>query len=307
MIAKIDPSRLYTTLLNTGLQQKDNALYQVLRDLIRNFTELVSFVANNPSTGNTNLIGTQGQVGPVFTIEDGLDGLDGQNIPVQGPQGIQGNIGLTGAPAILFVEDGLEGDPFPPIQGPQGNPGIQGIQGLIGATSPIILFDDVIYDDQLLFSPLLSSSVAWILISTATPTSGATVDFTGLANYSEILVLVLKITLSTNAEVNIQISIDNGSTWKTTSGDYVAVTGGGFETNVTSLRLYDTGAATARTGFLKINNFNVSNAPKVCHANFFASDNIGFRYISTLSPCNALRCLTTGGTFTGGTIYLLGR
>ena len=30
----IDPTRLYTTLLNTGLQQKDNPLYQVIHQLI---------------------------------------------------------------------------------------------------------------------------------------------------------------------------------------------------------------------------------------------------------------------------------
>ena len=30
----IDVTRLYTTLLNTGLQIKDNALYQVIHDII---------------------------------------------------------------------------------------------------------------------------------------------------------------------------------------------------------------------------------------------------------------------------------
>jgi hypothetical protein len=30
----LDPARLYATLLNTGLQQKDPALYQLIRSLI---------------------------------------------------------------------------------------------------------------------------------------------------------------------------------------------------------------------------------------------------------------------------------
>jgi hypothetical protein len=44
----IDPSRLYTTLLNTGLQQKNNALYQVIHDLIG----LVTSINKTTSSGS---------------------------------------------------------------------------------------------------------------------------------------------------------------------------------------------------------------------------------------------------------------
>jgi hypothetical protein len=70
-----DPSRLYTALLNTGLQQKDNALYQVIHDLIGT----VSAVNKQTNT----IISGGGSVGP-----QGLQGLH-----VIGPPGLDGENG----------------------------------------------------------------------------------------------------------------------------------------------------------------------------------------------------------------------
>lgn len=147
-----DPNRLYAHLLNTGLQNKDNPLYQVIHELIRQLSQLNITVTSGKISGSgtttviqssmgppgidgsdgidgdigppgINIIGpqgitgAQGPIGPVVFIEDGIDGLDGHNIPVQGPQGIQGNKGEIGPPAILFVEDGLDGEAGPPGAG----------------------------------------------------------------------------------------------------------------------------------------------------------------------------------------------
>src|ERR1035437_3926972 len=59
-----DPSRLYVSLLNTGLQQKDNPLYQVIHDLI-------GAVAVVNKQTNTIILGG-GSAGPA-----GKDGLPG--------------------------------------------------------------------------------------------------------------------------------------------------------------------------------------------------------------------------------------
>jgi hypothetical protein len=77
----IDPSRLYTALLNTGLQRKDNPLYQVIHDLIANLITL-NLQTNSSSSGS---VGPPGPTGP------------------QGPQGLQG---LQGSPILSWQDDG---------------------------------------------------------------------------------------------------------------------------------------------------------------------------------------------------------
>ncbi len=65
-----DPARLYTALLNTGLQIKDNPLYQVIHNLIGFITQQQTILAPIAS-GSSSFVGPQG---------------------VQGIQGIPGNI-----------------------------------------------------------------------------------------------------------------------------------------------------------------------------------------------------------------------
>lgn len=164
-----DPSRLYSSLLNTGLQVKDNALYQVIRDLIGQVSKLAS-AANSSSgssgsgsstvtedkrtfilgldgsdgydgfdglpgpAGKDGIIGRNGTIGPPGM--DGIDGVDGQDgISITGPAGvpgINGTFGKDGPPGVdgLDGEIGEQGIPGP--IGPQGNTGPAGISGTIG-------------------------------------------------------------------------------------------------------------------------------------------------------------------------------
>ncbi len=50
-MAIADPARLYTALLNTGLQQKDPALYQVIHDLI---AQVINLAANQSSVNSSS-------------------------------------------------------------------------------------------------------------------------------------------------------------------------------------------------------------------------------------------------------------
>jgi hypothetical protein len=80
----INPSRLYTTLLNTHLQSKDNPLYQVLHDLIDNLIA-VNAQVNSGRTNGTN----------------GINGINGLN-SIPGPQGLNGEDGLDGDGTFLL-------------------------------------------------------------------------------------------------------------------------------------------------------------------------------------------------------------
>lgn len=82
MPGSIDPNRLYTALLNTGLASKDNPLYQVIHDLI-------GAVAILQKTSSAGVSGSQGI--------QGIQGVSGS----QGPQGIPGMDGLDGEDVII--------------------------------------------------------------------------------------------------------------------------------------------------------------------------------------------------------------
>lgn len=136
----LNTSRLRSQLMTSGLQQKDQALFQVINSLIgaidilikntnvtaQNVSNLVSSGSNNQDFG-ARIPGIMGM--------DGEDGIDGMSIP--GSQGIPGSAGAIGAggpagPTTIgpMGIDGADGDDGMPI------PGSQGIQGIIGLTGP---------------------------------------------------------------------------------------------------------------------------------------------------------------------------
>lgn len=109
----LDPSRLYSLLLKTGLQQKDNRLWQIIHDLIGAVANL-----NNPS-GPLSIISGGGSTVLTQIIQaiPGLDGLDGEDaLVIQGLQGLQGAIGPQGVPGF----DGEEGGDIFIIVPPEG-------------------------------------------------------------------------------------------------------------------------------------------------------------------------------------------
>lgn len=125
----VDPSRLYQYLNNTGLQTKDNPLYQVLYFLIGKVLELNSNASSSSSgSSSTTIISGNSVIGPA-----GEDGSDGEQGPI-GPAGINGAVGPAGqtGPVIFPFETPDDFEFFPPIIGPQGNPGPTGSQGEVG-------------------------------------------------------------------------------------------------------------------------------------------------------------------------------
>src|SRR5260370_41935938 len=97
-MAAFDPSRLYVSLLNTGLQTKDNPLYQVIHDLI-------GTVATVNKQTNT-LVSSGGSVGiPGPQGLQGLPGLDGDIIdePLIVPRSINDLITSFTPSSIVFI------------------------------------------------------------------------------------------------------------------------------------------------------------------------------------------------------------
>jgi hypothetical protein len=156
---------------------------------------------------------------------------------------------------------------------------------------------------------------AWTLISSGSPSGGKYVQ-TDLGGYSDIRVLVKGVTKSAGAVGNILVSTDNGSTYKTASGDYVYYDVSAAETNGTDIAWENGSTTGARSAEIQFFGFNLS-APhtffqpnKAVDVNGAAvpADFFGAGYVSTTSALNALKVTTrSGDVLNGGTIYVFGR
>lgn len=144
----------------------------------------------------------------------------------------------------------------------------------------------------------------WSLVGSWTwSTNVATVDFTGLDGYNDLLVIGRGITLSSSGFRAVWVSVDSGSTFYTTSGDYVTVDTAGTETATTSAGSHATSTTSAKTSIVMIHGAKLSGAIKRCYSNGF----LDRLFVASTSPINALRVGGTAGNMTAGTIIVLGR
>ncbi len=264
-------------LLNqTQLQFTNQPEYQFLTGLIDYLDKL-----NNAAGVISTSSGKSGKDGKDGIPGIGIDGIDGIGIP-----GVNGTNGTNGIDGIIGISipglDGLDGSDGLSITIP-GPAGAQGIQGIPGSAS-------------------------WTLISSSSPSGVNNVAFTGLAGYGEIRVLVRLMTFASNDETVCQVSIDNGATYLTSSGDYIGVSGLGGESNKSNLEFYAaTNTTPGRSGEILIEGFNLTD-PKVVRSNFFSTDSVNLRIIPTANALSALKVLSaSANNFTGGTIYVFGR
>lgn len=151
----------------------------------------------------------------------------------------------------------------------------------------------------------LGLSLAWELANSWTFSANvANVDFTGLADYTELLVLQRLVICSTSGRVSYRVSSDNGATFLSTSGDYQFIAQAGTETADTGLKIHSTDSTSARSGVFSIVGWKLA-APKpliVARNDFIGA------VIPGASALNALRAIpSNGGNLTAGSIYVFGR
>ena len=215
---------------------------------------------------------------------------------------LAGVIGTVGPPGVGF--DGIDGD-FIPLPGPQGSPGPSGATGLQGPPGPNIHVEDGM--DGIDGLPGSIINAGWVLIDSVTFSVEVTKDFINLGRYSEIRVLLKAVTVFSITEIRLRVSTDNGSTFLSTSGDYIAVSGAGAETATTELQFYSPASASARSGEITIHGFNLIQ-PKTAQSIFYSVDGVQFRIIPTASALSAIRIYNSSAVaMTGGVAYIFGR
>lgn len=253
-----------------------------------------------------------GKVTVYFSTDLGLPAYKDDAGVVHSLVGGTGSAGPIGPPGG-WANEGEPGEsfPIPGVPGAAGAAGSNGATGAQGPPGPGVMHEDILYPDDLLIAPAAatssgSSGSPWVLVSSNSPSGVSSVDFINLAAYTDIRVIVRGITFGSNSKAQLRVSTDNGSTFKSASGDYMAVSGAGVETSATESDFYDTTATAARSSEMLLLGINMTTAPKSTRVTFFNTDGEGLRLIPTTSAVNAIRVFA-GVNFTGGTIYVMGR
>lgn len=166
----------------------------------------------------------------------------------------------------------------------------------------------------------------WELITTASANNTSTVQaFTGLAGYSQICIVYSNVLVATNgAQLALQGSIDNGSNYLTTAGQYfyqvitssntaiaaaatTVATGAPLSnggSNLANSGLFGMVFVTGMTSTSQRKGFNASSY-------FFSTTPLPASYeswgnIVTTSAVNALRFITSSGNIAAGDFYVYG-
>lgn len=145
---------------------------------------------------------------------------------------------------------------------------------------------------------------AFTVIASATITTPVAQIDIDVSGYDEVLVLLHNVTKSALQSTKGEVSTDGGSTFYTTSGDYVSMNDSGTRTFQTSIALSGN-SASALSGYWHM--FGISDPTTL--AKFMNSTSGAARYFfeATSAAITDIRLHASGVNFTGGDYIVLGR
>lgn len=131
----------------------------------------------------------------------------------------------------------------------------------------------------------------------------AAIDFTGLDAYNELLIIARNLTCGTTGVRQLLASVNNGSSYYNTLGDYVTIDSNGVQANATAFGFHSTNSTSARSMIAHI--ANTKGAAK--YAQFTTSLN-QILFVASSLDINAVRVSNSGGgNITGGQVYVFAR
>lgn len=144
---------------------------------------------------------------------------------------------------------------------------------------------------------VITSGATWSYSSNV-----ANVDITGLGSFNEILIVARLLTLTASAFRAIYVSTNGGTSFYTTTGDYVTVAATGVETTTSGAASESSASSAARTVLCAIPNMQAAG-PKRCLST--ANDRL---FVADLANnIDAIRVAPTSGNISGGAIYVFAR
>lgn len=149
-----------------------------------------------------------------------------------------------------------------------------------------------------------TSGAGWTLVASQNCASApaANFDFTGLGSYNELLIHLVGVGASgAGAARVIRVSVDNGSTFYSASGDYLKLSAAGTTTSQGSAGFTTPASSAAQWFSLQIR--NMKGAKKLC-----LSEQGNVLFDASASDINAVRVTSNSAdTLNSGTIYVYAR
>jgi hypothetical protein len=147
-------------------------------------------------------------------------------------------------------------------------------------------------------------TAAWTLAGSWTWSANvASVPITGLAGYNELLIIARGVSASVSGVRVIQLSVNNGSSFFGTNGDYFSLNSTGQETIGTGFS-FSTATTAPRTLFVHL--LNTKGDIKAADA-LNSSGSFGF-FTASSSDINAIQLINNnGGNLTAGSLLVFGR
>lgn len=144
----------------------------------------------------------------------------------------------------------------------------------------------------------------WVLVSSVdlSVSPATAVPFTGLGAYSEILLVGVDVTTATSTFRGLEVSVNNGTSYFNTSGDYKRTAVTGIVSNQIQIDGISAASAAARSYYIQLLQTNINGAPKP----YFSTANLPGFFSGSMLPINAVRAVA-GSNYTSGFLYLLGR
>jgi hypothetical protein len=121
--------------------------------------------------------------------------------------------------------------------------------------------------------------------------------------WDEIMVVARGVTKAVSGTLNVQVSTNNGSSYKATSGDYVEIAADGQESNASAIVLHATGATAARSGVANL--FGLKELSRKLGTILNRGVTVSVESTSNITAVKVLG--SGGGNLTGGTITLMAR
>jgi len=147
-----------------------------------------------------------------------------------------------------------------------------------------------------------AASDKWTLAQSWTHSADVSeVIFTELDGANEILVIGRGLTMATAGFRLVHLSVDNGQTFHSASGDYVIVGNDGTETSNTAAAGNSPTTNLPRSVWLHIPNAGAASSPKLCLSS------TPRLFVAREEPVNALRIAASTGNLTGGSIFVFRR
>jgi hypothetical protein len=175
--------------------------------------------------------------------------------------------------------------------------------GMIGVVSAVLSEAATATD---VLTAIATTPGKWTLVDSWTYSSDvAQVTFIGLAGHTDVRVVFDGVMGSAAFTVRqLRVSTNNGSTFLSSSGDYVSVSSAGVEANEDRLFLTSSGNAGPLSGEFVIAGWNLAAIKQVESRHRIDSS---YQIIPTTSALNALQITNSAGNLTGGSIYIFAR